>query len=200
VHKATWQSLLAQQRHLGTEPGDQNPPNTNSKNKKSATAVSWLENPFRAAIDWFRNNQERMKALLRQYGPFAVATWLALYLTALFGFWGLVRAGVVQGPDVNEWLSRLPTWVRASLPHDKSGDKVALPPSVSEFLAAWLLTKTTEPPRLAIALVLIPSLVRIMPPWARSLVGVSRAAESPEGAAGAPSGSSSGNSANSRGD
>lgn len=84
----------------------------------------------------------------------------------------MVHAGFLQGPDVNQWLSHLPEWLRGALPHDESGDKVALPPAVSEFLTAWLLTKTTEPPRLALAVVAIPAAARVLPPWARSLFGM----------------------------
>lgn len=116
---------------------------------------SLLTNP----LGWWRANNEVVKKMFKSYGWFAVATYLGVYVTTLTGIFGLVHAGAIAGPvDVGAVVD---TWVvKKALLGDKP---LNLPPAVSDFLFAWLLTKTTEPARLVVTIALVPMLVRRAP-------------------------------------
>jgi hypothetical protein len=122
-------------------------------NQADAKPVSILR-----PLAWWKANSAAMKKLFTSYGLFAVATYLGVYVTTLSGLFALVHAGAVEGPDVEAFLN---SW---SLKHALWGDApIRLSPVFGEFLMAWLLTKTTEPVRLAVTIAAIPVLVRRMP-------------------------------------
>jgi hypothetical protein len=113
---------------------------------------------FRTIPGWWRANRDRFKYFVRSYGYLTVAAYLGVYVVTLFSIFGLVRAGVIRGPDVNSWLNN---WRVKKAITDKP---VALSPVATDFGVAWLLTKTTEPLRLVATIALMPVLVRRLPP------------------------------------
>jgi hypothetical protein len=89
-----------------------------------------------------------------RYGYLAVATYLTVYVCTLLALFGLVRLGVIKGPDINKWYARALTtcvtvlltsvitmWRR--LKEHFPNQKLQLSPAVADFGVAWLLTKTT---------------------------------------------------------
>lgn len=93
------------------------------------------------------------------YGWFAVATYLGVYVTTLSGLFACVHFGLIGVPvDVGAYLDA------SSMKKALLGDApLQLPPVASEFLFAWLLTKTTEPARLVVTIAAVPWLVRHAP-------------------------------------
>ena len=102
--------------------------------------------------------RSRAQAMWTQYGYLFISTYLSVYVVVLGGTYALVRNGVLPGPDINEFVnsSRLKKWVCP----DKD---LHLSKRASDFLTAWLITKTTEPARAAVTIVLVPAMVRFLP-------------------------------------
>ena len=107
-------------------------------------------------LEWWKANNARLKKLFVSYGWFAVATYGGVYVSTLAGLFALVRLGAIGSPvDVG---SVLDAW---SIKKALLGDEpLNLNPAVSDFLVAWLLTKTTEPLRLVTTIAIVPFLVR----------------------------------------
>lgn len=108
---------------------------------------------------WWRANRDRFKFFVKSYGYLTIATYLSVYVATLFSIFGLVRVGVIRGPDVNAWLNN---WRVKKAISDKP---IALSPVATDFGVAWLLTKTTEPVRLIVTIALMPAIVRRLPPF-----------------------------------
>lgn len=98
------------------------------------------------------------QGLWKSYGYLFIGTYFSIYFIVLGSTYVLVRRGVLPGPDIGEWINstRLKRWVCP----DKD---LHLSKRGSDFLTAWLITKTTEPARAAITIVAIPVMVRYLP-------------------------------------
>lgn len=103
---------------------------------------------------WWRSMHGRLRHMMKNYGYFAVASYLGVYVVTLAGLFGAVKLGLVSGPDVNAYIN---DWRLKKLITDKH---VVLPEWSIEFGTAWVLTKTTEPLRLVATLALLPRLLR----------------------------------------
>lgn len=148
--------LAAGIRRCSSKPGGGSTGGAGSSSSSSAGASTpFYKNP----IAWWKENNAKVKALFKQYGVFAVSTYLGVYVVTLFSLFGIVSAGAVQGPDINAFLAK--QGERFGIERLKT---LHLSPAVSNFLTAWLLTKTTEPVRLATTIVLVPVLARKLPP------------------------------------
>ena len=111
-------------------------------------------------IQWWRENNARLKKLVLSYGWFAGATYLGVYVTTLTGLFVMVRLGAI-GPSIDVGAA-IDSWsIKKALFGE---ERLHINPVLSDFLVAWLLTKTTEPARLAVTIATIPVLVRHMPP------------------------------------
>jgi len=121
-------------------------------------------------IGWVLAKKDAAKTLIASYGWLFSAVYFGVYLVTLGGVYAVVASGAVTPPDVNEWINN---W---SLKGALFGPKrVELPPWAFEFATAWIITKTTEPARLAAALALVPALVRRAPlPFLRLFVPPNR--------------------------
>jgi hypothetical protein len=122
-------------------------------------------------LGWWRANSARLKHMIKSYGYFAVAAYLGVYVVTLAGLYGAVKAGLIRGPEkldeyVNNWTVK--RWL--------FGDReFHIPPALTQFATAWVLTKTTEPVRLVVTIGILPGLVR------RAPAGLLRAFRVPEG-------------------
>jgi hypothetical protein len=142
-----------------------------SSGTASTGGTSFFSNP----LQWWRENNAHLKAMFKQYGYFAVATYLSVYVTTLLSLWALVSNKFIQGPDVNAWINK---W---SVKKAVWADEIHLRPGFINFATAWILTKPTEPVRLVVTIALVPFLAKRLPPNIMKLFGVVR----PEEAAGA---------------
>lgn len=116
--------------------------------------------PLFHPLAWWKANSLAVKKLFTSYGWFAVATYGGVYVGTLSTIFLLIRTGVwVPAPfDVGAYLN---AW---SIKKALLGDEpLNLPPALSDFLFAWLLTKTTEPVRLVVTIAAVPWLVRHAP-------------------------------------
>lgn len=114
---------------------------------------------FSSPIGWMKANKAHFKDLFKRYGYLTVATYLAVYVLTLAGLYGLVLLGVVKGPDVNAYVN---DWTIKKL---LVGDKhVSFPPRFIDFGTAWVMTKMTEPIRLAVTIAIMPRVIRRAPP------------------------------------
>jgi hypothetical protein len=82
---------------------------------------------------WWASWRSRYEALVEEYGGIAVATYFSLFFATWFGFWIAIRTG----------------W---------SPDSAA---SMGTVGLAWVLTKTTQPVRIGLTVVLTPLVVRL---------------------------------------
>lgn len=78
---------------------------------------------------------QRLKALIAEYGPYAIGTYLVIFAVAMVGFALAIRFGVQ------------PTGVAGE---------------VGTLAGAWLATKATQPLRVAATFVLTPLVARLM--------------------------------------
>jgi Protein of unknown function (DUF1279) len=114
---------------------------------------------FSSPIGWLKANKAHFKDLFKRYGYLTVATYLTVYVITLAGLYGCVRLGLVQGPDVNAYVN---DWmIKKALVGDKH---VTVPPKLIDFATAWILTKFTEPIRLAVTIAVMPRVIRRAPP------------------------------------
>ena len=95
--------------------------------------------------------------LWRQFGYLTLIVYFGLYVVVLTGLWGLIGFGIIRGPNVNKWLNNS-DWKKRFT--DK---EIIVPDSLQSFLTAWLMTKTTEPVRMVLTILLVPALVRYLP-------------------------------------
>jgi hypothetical protein len=82
--------------------------------------------------DWWRGWRSRYEALVEEFGGVAIATYFTLFFGTWFGFWVAIRAG---------WQS----------------SEAA---SMGTVGLAWVLTKTTQPLRIALTIGLTPLVMR----------------------------------------
>ena len=101
--------------------------------------------------------------MFKQYGAFAVVTYLSVYVTTLGMLYVGVKLGLIAKPDVNTWINN---WRVKKFFMDTPVD---IPDSIMDFAVAWVLTKTTEPIRLVVTIAILPFLVKRLPPGARRL-------------------------------
>lgn len=121
------------------------------------TWAAFRRHPLQSIRQWWAENSGRFKAYVRNYGPLTLTAYFALYLVVLGSFWGLVELGTVKGPDVNKWINN------SRIKHAITEDEIHLSPYLTNFLTAWLLTKTTEPFRMGAILFIMPALLRYLP-------------------------------------
>lgn len=99
-----------------------------------------------------------MLQLMVQYGYLTLATYLGVYVMTLASLYALVRLGAIEGPDVNAFINAM--HIKKAL----YAPDIAIPPVMLQFGTAWVLTKMTEPVRLAVTVVAIPIIARRAPP------------------------------------
>jgi hypothetical protein len=148
-------------------PGAAAPPSAQSLASSSAESTA----PRRGGlIGWAIEKKNAAKLMVVSYGWLFSAVYFGVYLVTLGGIYGVVASGLINPPDVNEWINN---W---SLKGALFGPKrVELPPWAFEFATAWIITKTTEPARLMASLALVPILVKRAPlPVLRLFVPPSR--------------------------
>lgn len=112
---------------------------------------------YRHPIQWWWANSAQVKILFKRYGYFAVATYLGVYVLTLFGLYGVVKLGLITGPDVNAFINN---WSVKKFFTDKD---IEIPDGIRDFMTAWVMTKMTEPVRLVATIALVPFLVRRLP-------------------------------------
>ena len=128
---------------------------------KEMSKISWADfkqAPLGSIKNWWTENSGLFRQYVRNYGGLTLTFYIGMYVVVLTTLWGLVELGAVRGPDVNKWLknSKIKTWL--------SPDKeLEVSPHITNFLTAWLLTKTTEPVRILVTLFAIPALLRYLP-------------------------------------
>ena len=102
-----------------------------------------------------------------QYGLNFVGIYLGVYWLTLLGIYSTITAGVVGPRDMMRHIESAVT---------KVGDVVGVPladwlhmsdinPDAAPLMAAWMLAKPTEPPRLIVSAAITPTFTR----WVRSL-------------------------------
>jgi hypothetical protein len=168
----------AAQAPAAQRPGEPVTPEHHDDLHRDIPHVSFLSSP----IGWWKANNARLKVLFKRYGRLTLVTYLGVYVLTLSGLYALVRAGLVQGPDVNAFVNG---WFvkRAVL-----GDTVVhIPAAWGDFATAWVLTKTTEPLRLVATLAAVPIIIRRAPVAVLRFLKAAAPAAAAEGAAGAAS-------------
>jgi hypothetical protein len=117
------------------------------------------------AIRLWRWSSLKMQSLWRRYGWLTVVTWFGVYFTFLGTVFGIRRLGLFgsvgtqRARDLEEWINKQP-WKQRWL-----GERpISLSPAAFDFMVAWLLIKPTEPLRLILVVLLVPWLVRRLPP------------------------------------
>jgi uncharacterized membrane protein YeiB len=126
-----------------------------------ADAAKW--GPVWPVVRSWRLVSARLKELWTRYGWLTIITWFGMYNVVLWGIFAARRTGVFKGMEsakVQKWLNDL------SLKKRFYGEEpIILSPVAIDFLVAWLLVKTTEPLRAIVIIMLVPVLVRRLPPW-----------------------------------
>lgn len=136
--------------------GYKTPPESQTSNAQSQPpSPSFLASP----LGWWKSNSQQVKLLFREYGAFAIVTYLGVYVTTLGSIYGLVELGVIQNVDVNGWLNNW--FIKKAIMGD---EPVNIPPHMQNLMMAWVMTKLTEPARLVGTLALVPFLVKRLPP------------------------------------
>ena len=141
------------------------------KQPGSAPPPPFSENPFKKALAYIRKNSGELKQLIKQYGKLTLTFYFGLYFLTLGAISATTMTGVVATPEwlnANKWLNSLP-FVKSAVK-----EPIKLSPKLDAFLAAWLLTKTTEPFRIVITLATVPLLVKRLPPRVLRFFGIDR--------------------------
>jgi len=95
-------------------------------------------------------SKERLKALLAEYGPIALGTYFALFFVVLLSFAGAISLGLRD--TVTAWFSR---WGLDTESFAQAG----------VWLAAWIVTKLTQPLRILATVALTPVVARVLERW-----------------------------------
>jgi hypothetical protein len=94
--------------------------------------------------------REKLKLLLSEYGPVAMATYFAIFFLTLAGF----ALAITYGVDVH----KIKQWLGGS--EAGAGDSALS--GAGLLFAAWLLTKATQPFRIAGTLALTPLVAAVL--------------------------------------
>ena len=157
--KQTRSSLLRLRRRNCSTKSEQKPEgekeaHTGSAEKEAGpremSHITWAEfreAPFKSLRNWWYDNSDLFRQYIRNYGGLTLTFYISMYVGVLAIIWALVELGAVKGPDVNKWLrnSRIKHWISPN-------KELQVSPHITNFLTAWLLTKTTEPFRILITL------------------------------------------------
>eukprot|EP01138_Halocafeteria_seosinensis_P007319 gb/GECG01007483.1/.p1 GENE.gb/GECG01007483.1/~~gb/GECG01007483.1/.p1 ORF type:complete len:310 (+),score=15.78 gb/GECG01007483.1/:1-930(+) len=168
--KQTRSTCLRHRRRNCSNKAEQKPDggkqtNTGSAESESApremSHISWAEfreAPVKSLRRWWHDNSDLFRQYIRNYGGLTLTFYIGMYVGVLAIMWALVELGAVKGPDVNKWLrnSRIKQWISPN-------KELQVSPHITNFLTAWLLTKTTEPFRILITLFAVPALLRYLP-------------------------------------
>lgn len=110
-----------------------------------------------------------LQEVFKSYGLLALGVYFSTYFAILGTTWALVYNGSVKGPNLTEWLNKHES-VKNVLAKVTRTDEVVLHPLLESYLVAWLITKTTEPARVIMTVMVVPSMVRWLPlRWLRLL-------------------------------
>lgn len=136
-----------------------------SKTGAATEAAGFSLSPA-AAWRWLKANKAQFQILFKTFGWFTVATYLGVYCVTLGGIFGLVRMGLIEGPDAEGWINNF--WIKKLI----SDKPLHLPEWSVQFATAWVITKLTEPVRLVTTIALVPLAARRMPPQFFTYFGV----------------------------
>ena len=118
-------------------------------------------------LAFMRAKKAEFTALVQRYGWFTGYTYFGVYLVTLGGVYSAVCAGLLPSPDVNAVINGL-----SAKQYLLGPEPVNIPPQWRDFATAWVITKTTEPLRLVITIVIVPILARRLPPGVLAALGV----------------------------
>ncbi|KAL0490669.1 DUF1279 domain-containing protein [Acrasis kona] len=132
-------------------------------NKTDGSEKETSENPPRGKIRTF----------IRKYGPTGVVVYFAVYFATLFGLFFAIDNDIIVVGDVEKLLAKIGLGTKKEIDDDaeeesKGGlmtkifgsvfeDKV----QVANFGIAWVLTKFTEPIRLAVTVAITPYILKL---------------------------------------
>jgi len=95
----------------------------------------------------------KLKQLWHDYGYVGIGTYLGVYVGTLGMMYVAISSGALGGDVVLWFVDKL------GMASHFSAD---ISPKSSSFLLAWVATKLTEPPRLALAVILTPYVARLL--------------------------------------
>jgi len=97
--------------------------------------------------------RNKLQQLWHDYGFVGIGTYLGVYVCTLGTMYLAISSGVLGGDVVLWFVDKL------GMADHFSTD---ISPKSSSFLLAWVATKLTEPPRLAVAVILTPYIARML--------------------------------------
>jgi hypothetical protein len=114
----------------------------------------------------FYQYRDLMKGMVDKYGRLFVGTYLGLYLSCLGGVFFALSNDMLNasslGVDPVEAVHKACDIVEKITGYGGLGDFIRRYPSVGTLAISWVLTKTTEPLRLPLAVAITPSIARAL--------------------------------------